>query len=218
MTADGPYMFVKSAEGRTPKETYRNIHSKVRRISGVGRFAADTFMETIVFKKGLLELDVEEPGEIDWKNSANLTSGILNIFYEDENANLFDRKKTLTDDEKMRLTQYLSVIRTAIQAQYPEQNSEISMFIGKICSFRNLFKNARYGGFHHDRQLGVLRQYEERFPEYGHIWSECYEIRREIFPDRFLGELHGWGGIRPWRKKLWTTAGLTGVEPESLYL
>ena len=90
------------------------------------------------------------------------------------------------------------------------------MFIGKICSFRNLFKNARYGGFHHDRQLQVIKEYEKVLPEYEYLWKECYDLRKTMFDKRFLGELNGWNGIRKERKKLWLTTGLTGAEKESL--
>ncbi len=63
-------------------------------------------------------------------------------------------------------------------------------------------KNARYAGFHHDRELGVIRQYEQLFTEYQELWNECYQIRKDIFPNRFLGELHGWNGIRSERKNI----------------
>ena len=126
----------------------------------------------------------------------------------------FDKTKKVTPLEIKYLSTKLSVIQKSIQETYPEQDSEISMFIGKICSFRNLFKNARYGGFHHDRQLGVLKQYEVDFPQYSYLWEECYKLRQDIFPSRFLGELHGWDGIRKERKKIWLTTGKTGVEDE----
>ena len=166
------------------------------------------------YLKDYLGISIKEPTKIDWKNCANLTSGIFNIFYEDEKANEFDKTKKVTPLEIKYLSTKLSAIQKSIQGTYPEQDSEISMFIGKICSFRNLFKNARYGGFHHDRQLGVLKQYEVDFSQYSYLWEECYKLRKDIFPSRFLGELHGWDGIRKERKKIWLTTGKTGVENE----
>ena len=198
--------------GRDPEKTYLNICSSVLKIRNVGRFAADLFMEMLVYLSDYIGIEVKEPLTIDWKNCANLTSGIYNIFYEDERANKFDRTKKITTEEKCYLSAKLIEIQREIQKTYPEQDSEIPMFIGKICSFRNLFKNARYGGFHHDRQLGVLRQYEKDFPGFRGLWGECYELRKEIFPHKFLGELNGWDGIRKEREKLWLTTGKTGVE------
>lgn len=195
-----------------PALTYRNFYARVSRLKNVGRFAADLFMEMIVYLAGYLGISAKEPLLIDWKNCANLTSGIYNIFYEDERANEFDRTKKVSKEERLFLTRKLMLIQEEIKKTYPTQDADISMFIGKICSFRNLFKNARYGGFHHDRQLGVLRQYEKDFPEYSVIWGRCYGLRKEIFPHRFLGELNGWSGIRKERKKLWLTTGETGAE------
>lgn len=166
----------------------------------------------MVLMKDDLGLNVKEPATLDWKNCSNLTSGTYNIFYEDEKANEYDRTGVVTDLEKAYLTLKIKQIQKRIAETYPEQNNEISVFVGKICSFRNLFKGARYGGFHHDRQLGVLKNYEAAFPEFDDLWRHCYEIRREIYPHKLLGELNGWDGIRKDRKKLWLTKGLTGVE------
>ena len=214
LSGGSPYSFVKNLDTGIPEKTYFEISSTLRKISEVGRFASDLFLELLVYLKDYLDIEVKEPVEIDWENCANLTSGIYNIFYEDEKANEYDKTGKITEQEKRYLTIKLKEIQNAIKFTYPEQDSEITMFIGKICSFRNLFKNARYGGFHHDRQLGVLRKYEVDFPEYKYLWDECYKLRKDIFPNRFLGELHGWTGIRKERKKIWLATGKTGVEDE----
>lgn len=211
-TKNAPYEWLLSQILPSEEQTCINIQRAIQNINNVGRFAADLFIEMVVYMKESLNIRVKEPLKIDWKNCANLTSGIYNIFYEDERANLFDKTKKVSKQDILYLSSKLRVIQKEIQREYPEQDSEVSMFIGKICSFRNLFKNARYGGFHHDRQLGVLKTYEKTFPGYKDIWEECYIIRKDIFPDRFLGELHGWDGIRKERKKIWLTTGKTGVE------
>ena len=207
-----PYMYVKSEESSDGEKTYRRVHGKIMRINGVGRFSADLFLEMLIYMKDDLKLNVKQPAALDWENCANLTSGIFNIFYEDERANEYEKKKKLSVDEKKYLTIKLRQIQKEIKKEYPNQNCEICMFIGKICSFRNLFKNARYGGFHHDRQLGVLKNYQKLFPDYKSLWEECYEIRDKIYPERFLGEKNGWDGIRKERKKIWLMTGNTGAE------
>lgn len=211
-TKNTPYEWLLSQILTSEEQTCINIQRAIQNVNNVGRFAADLFIEMLVYMKDYLNIHLKEPAKIDWKNCANLTSGIFNIFYEDEKANEFDKTKKVSQGEIKYLTTKLKIIQKEIQKTYPEQDSEISMFIGKICSFRNLFKNARYGGFHHDRQLGVLKEYEKAFPQYKQLWEECYQIRADIFPDRFLGEKHGWDGIRKERKKIWLTTGKTGVE------
>ena len=174
------------------------------------KLSADFFLELIVHLKDYLGIDIKCPLILDWKNCANLTSGIYNIFYEDKKANDFDKYGKI-EDEKF-LYQGLLTIQKQIQKTYPQQNSEIPQFIGKICSFRNLFKNARYAGFHHDRQLEWILTYKKQYPQFNNLWNVCFDIRKQIFDKRFLGELNGWKGIRKERKKYWLKYGLTGAE------
>lgn len=191
---------------------YSQIYSEISNLKYVGRFATDLFMESLLYLNDYFGTNYVEPEKLDWKNCSNLTSGLLNIFYKDEEANLFDKTHKLPVEEDL-LNGYLSKVKDAIYQTYPEQRDDgINLFIGKICSFRNLFKNARYGGFHHDRELGVLKAYEKALPEYSYLWRRFYELRREMFPKHLLGELNGWNGIRKERKKLFLSQGLTGVE------
>ena len=213
-TRFGKYAWLKQFNSLSSINTCLKIEMALKRFSNVGRFASDLFVECVSYLKDYLGINIQQPLNLDWKNCANLTSGIFNIFYEDEKANAFDKTKKISEKDKLYLTKKLKVIQKEIKSQYPNQDNSITMFIGKICSFRNLFKNARYGGFHHDRQLGVIKEYEKNLPQYSEIYEECYQLRKEIFDKRFLGELNGWEGIRKERKKLWLTTGKTGVEKE----
>lgn len=214
-TKNKPYKWLKSLMVGDPEENYNSVCKRLVKFSYVGRFARDLFLESIMYLQEYLGIELEEPSELDWNKCANLTSGVLNIAYKDEEANEFDKTGKLPEGvTEKQLTKYLERIQRRIHETYPEQDDSINMFVGKICSFRNLFKASRYGGFHHDRELGVLKHYEEILPEHQELWDDVYELRAEMFPDRFLGELHGWNGIRKERKKLWLRKGYTGVEEE----
>lgn len=213
-TKKKPYRWLCGFAQETPEKTYTAIQSAVLKFQFTGRFAADLFMESVTYLQEYFGIELVEPFTLDWKNCSNLTSGLLNIFYFDEEANAYDRTKRLPVTEEF-LTKCLRIVQKRIEKTYPEQDSSINLFIGKICSFRNLFKSSRYGGFHHDRQLGVLRSYEKELPEYNYLWKRLFKLRARMFDDRFLGELHGWNGIRKERKKLWLRKGLTGVEKSS---
>lgn len=212
LTQGKPLKWLLSQQKETDRETYIELQKTLRRMKYVGRFAADLFIESVTYLKDYFGLKIKEPPEINWEDGSNLTSGLYNIFYEDEKAQRYEKTRTVSEKEKAMLSGYLKKVQTEIGLIYPEQDNEITMFIGKICSFRNLFKAARYGGFHHDRELGVLRWYEEQIPEMNLVFKECYGLRSDIFPERFLGEIGGWEGIRKERKKLWLREGLTGVE------
>jgi hypothetical protein len=195
-------------KAKSEEDAYTSLYKNLLGVRYVGRFAADVFMECVMYMKDYLDIPIVEPFKLDWKHCSNLTSGLMNIFYEDEAADEFDRtEKILISEDK--LYTYLNKIQTAIGHKYPEQDNDIPMFIGKICSFRNLFKSTRYGGYHHDRQLETVKAYEEIYPKFA---KRMYELRAEMFPHHLLGELNGWEGIRKERKKLWITKGLTGVE------
>ena len=212
-THNHPYNWLISLIDENPIENYNRICKKLEKFRYVGRFARDLFMESVCYLQDYLDIELEEPIKLDWQKCSNLTSGVLNIAYKDGEANLYDKLGKLPPNiSEDQLTRYLAKIQRRIHETYPEQDDDINMFVGKICSFRNLFKASRYGGFHHDRELGVLRTYEQILPEYQHLWDELFELRKVMFPDRFLGELHDWNGIRKERKKLWLQKGLTGVE------
>lgn len=212
LTKGEPLKWLLKQQKETDRETYIGLQKTLRSMKYVGRFAADLFIESVTYLKDYFGLSIKEPPEINWEDGSNLTSGLYNIFYEDEKAQRYEKIRTVSKKEKDVLSGYLERVQTEIGLIYPEQDNEITMFIGKICSFRNLFKKARYGGFHHDRELGVLKAYERKMPEMRGVLADCYRLRSDIFPARFLGEIGGWSGIRKERKKLWVTKGLTGVE------
>ena len=137
--------------------------------------------------------------------------------YEDELADNFDAKKIKTQELKAlrpRLESTVDDIKNAIRKKYG-QDKDRSQFVTKLCSFRNLFKGKRYAGYHHDRQLGYLIKYSESLPKFETLWKECFELRKECYPKRFLGEMNGWKGVRNNMNKLWIQKGLTNAEPLS---
>lgn len=214
-TKKHPYQWLVSVSTKTQKPSpicsYLDLYSDINSMKFTGRFATDLFMESVLYLQEYFGLSYKEPSKLDWKKCSNLTSGLLNIFYEDEAANEFDKTGKLVFSER-DLSRKLRLVQRQISFVYPEQEDDINLFVGKICSFRNLFKSARYGGFHHDRELGWLNTYQQILPQYSHLWNKIFKLRRIMFDERFLGELHDWNGIRPERKKLWLKEGLTGVE------
>lgn len=212
-TRKQPYRWLKSLCNNSPEENYLNVFNNINKLPYTGRFSCELFMESVLYLQKFLDVELTETSKLDWKNCSNLTSGLLNIFYLDEEANYFDKHKTLPEGiTEEFLTKKLNKVQKRISKVYPEQETDINLFVGKVCSFRNLFKASRYGGFHHDRELGVLKRYEATLPEYNWLWNRVYRLRESMFPKRLLGELNGWDGIRKERKKLWLRKGLTGVE------
>ena len=206
-----PYDWLRQALTKDTKRSYTAAHKLICGLEYTGRFAADRFLELLIG----FGMELEMPYELDWKKNSNLTSGLFNVLYRDEEADEYDRTGRLRPGAERELSEALEMVWKAVQRRYPKQRTPLQIVTGKLCSFRNLFKGARYGGFHHDRQLGFIRAYERVWPSRTSLWAELYEIRREVFPKHLLGEVVGWEGIRKDRKKLWLTTGRTGVEKET---
>lgn len=214
LTHRHPFKWLQGVLQNDPVKSYHAVFKTLLAQSYTGRFSVELFMESILYLKDYFGIEIQEPATLDWKHCSNLTSGLLNIFYFDEEANTFDKTGELMKSEK-KLVSMLKTVQAAIEEVYPEQESDINLFVGKICSFRNLFKASRYGGFHHDRELGVLRAYEKVLPEYEYLWQRVFKLRKKMFPPHLLGEVGGWDGIRKERKKLWLKGGKTGVEKDA---
>lgn len=209
-----PYQWLLNMAGEgSPREKYKNIELYLGKWKFMGRFSVDLFTEAVISmnKAGILPLEIEAEG-YDWDKSSNLTSGMLNIFYYDDLADAFDKgEHKLSTQNKIDLDSCLETVLGRVKEKYPDQETDRVSVINKVCSFRNLFKKSRYGGFHHDRQLENLHHYENTYRGYP-LWKEFWSIRKAIFPLHMLGEYNGWDGIRKERKKLWVQKGETGVE------
>ena len=121
VTKKHPYKWLMSHNHNSSEQTYRNIYKSIKSLKFTGRFATDLFMESIMYLKKYFELNISESISLDWDNCANLTSGLLNIFYQDEQANEYDRYKKLPQGiTEEYLTEKLSIVRNRIIKTYPE--------------------------------------------------------------------------------------------------
>lgn len=213
LTERQPYAWLNSITGENSLDNYNHVWSAVKEVRYTGRFAADLFLELLMwaYRKKLLPIPFAEPERINWRTDSNITSGLMNVLYLDSEADEFDRSRRVDLQLIPALDRGILNVQKAIRRVYPEQEASLPLVQTKLCSFRNLFKGTRYGGFHHDRQLENLLAYQRNYPDYS-LWAEIFEIRKEQFEAGLLGEVGGWTGIRRARKKLWLLEGRTGVE------
>ena len=198
-----------------PQERYKKLYKDMMKWKYMGRFSVELFMDALVqfSREGLISTTYQAE-HFEWNKGSNITSGMLNMFYMDDAAELFDKEGILSESTEDRLNELIKEVQRGIKIKYPEQDTSIGVITPKMCSWRNLFKGRRYGGYHHDRQLEQLIEYTENYPEYKELWDEIYQIRKDVFEPYLLGELEGWKGIRKERSKLWLREGVTGVEKE----
>lgn len=209
-----PYGWIKkSISNMNSIEGYQFLYKELLKMKFMGRFSIELFLMNFKFfyQERLLDINIEENVTFNWKKYSNETSGLLNLFYYDEKADEFDKTGQLSEDTIHFLDNSVNILKDIIQERYGTIEAEYLVFMPRICTFRNFCKKNRYAGFHHDRQLGFIKSYEVSYPNYS-IWKEIYDIRKSIYPNELLGELHGWIGIRPERKKMFLEKGLTGAE------
>ena len=166
-----------------------------------GRFSAFLFLESYATMIGVAVSNTT----IDWKNGDTATSGLLNLYGDDALADEFDRSGVLkvpVDKMDARLS------NLAKNVEKTGGDTDTTKLETSLCAYRKFYKGSRYNGYYLDRMLEELVWYQRLKPEYSDLTSELYGIRRALFPDEMLGELHGWTGIRKENKKLYMMYGI----------
>lgn len=195
-------------EQDTPEEKYKKIFFAINNWKYMGRFSSELFMlavEAISENIDIPKIYVNSP-PFSWKKGSNVTSGMLNLLYLDEEANAFDKTGKLDEDLE-------PILNKGVKTLYKRCNQkgleikDYTTIIPRICSFRNVFKGNRYVGFHQDRQLeGIISISKLGDTDLNSV-NLLYDIRKRLYPKYLLGELNDWSGIRKERKKLFLSTG-----------
>lgn len=163
-----------------------------------GRFSAFLFLETFVYLTGM----AIENASIVWKDGNTATSGLLNLYGLDKYANEFDKTgKLLVPAEKM--DSMLKELIQNIESFGGETN--VTMIETSLCAYRKFFKKSRYNGFYLDRMLEEIYKMQAKFHKQS---AELFEIRKENFDKKYLGEVSGWRGVRSDMKKVYFETGV----------
>lgn len=168
-----------------------------------GRFGAYLFTETLTYLMGLSSTNAPR---FDFKNGATATSGLMNLFGLDREADEFDRRKRIPEGVSLaQLDAFLATI--ADEVGNSGGNADYSCIETSLCAYRKFHKGTRYNGYYLDRQLGELVEYPSINPQSCSYINELYELRAELFPHELLGEFGGWQGVRSGMKKYYQRHG-----------
>ena len=170
--------------------------NKVSRWPQFGRFSAFLFLETLQTVLGCGYIN----GTITWKDGNTATSGLLNLFGHDKEADAFDRGKFKPKQET--LDGIYRGLLAAIRAYGGDDNT--TKVETSLCAYRKFYKGSRYNGFYLDRILAEINELEASMPD---ICKELLEIRAKCFDSIMLGEVRGWKGIRKEEKKRYLLEG-----------
>lgn len=166
-----------------------------------GRFSAFLFVEAF---SNIAHLPVLNNVTINWPQGATATSGLLNLFGRDNAADEFDRTKRLAISASVLDKMMLETERRIAEAGGAVNVTEIET---SLCAYRKFYKGTRYNGYYLDRMLEELYAMQSQYPD---VSQELFDMRLQLFDDRYLGEKGGWRGIRKDMKKRYLTMGDAG--------
>lgn len=162
------------------------------------RFSAYLFAEAL---SAMLRLPVENT-VYDWKHGDTATSGMMNLFCHDEEADEFDRSGHLMVPVEA-LDGYLDDTISNIRASGGDGN--LAVVESTLCAYRKFYKGSRYNGYYLDRMLEELHLIKSINQDID--VNELFELRKQCFPARILGEASGWSGVRKPLKKHYIKTG-----------
>lgn len=190
------------------KETVSGDTISVKKALGIttnwyffGRFGAFLFIETLC----LLMSYKSANAPIQWKDGDTATSGLMNLFAFDNSAEYFDKHDKLPPNfTQEKLDILYGKLISAIRRAGGETN--VTEVETSLCAYRKFYKGSRYNGYYLDRQLEELKHYESQRGA-GVMVQELYSLRKSLFDHRYLGEIHGWEGVRKECKTLYKRTG-----------
>lgn len=163
-----------------------------------GRYSAFLLLEAFLDFTGMRFTNAS----IDWKHGDTATSGLLNLYCFDAEADRFDRTGRLLVD----LPSMDAMLDSAIaEIEAAGGDGNVLGVESTLCAYRKFYKGSRYNGYYLDRMLQEIRRFKALNPSFDA--DELLQIRRSLFPADKLGELSGWDGVRPELKRLYQRTG-----------
>lgn len=162
-----------------------------------GRFSAFLFWEAYI---NLIDSQYKN-ATIEWKDGNTATSGLLNLYGYDNEADVFDQKGILPFTQE-RMDAMLSGVLDSIVSNGGSAN--VTEVETSLCAYRKFYKGSRYNGYYLDRMLEEIHIMESSYPEVAH---EVLNIRESCFDHKYLGEINGWTGIRKKMKRVYRDTG-----------
>lgn len=159
------------------------------------RFSAYLFVETYCDIFGMKATPVE--GLNYEGDSMTFAGGLFYVFDRDVEARFIHEHRKLP----VPTQQFEDMIRT-LQKNVRRAGGDDSLvkLETSLCAYEKFFKGTRYNGYYADRQLAEI-EVKRTEPEFAQACSDLLLARSRAINDQYLGERHGWHGIRTQLKK-----------------
>lgn len=175
---------------------------EVQRWDLFGRFSAFLFLETFLNMIGA----ETENATIEWEKGNTATSGLMNVFCYDKEADEFDKTGKINPKICTNLDRMYRYLEKRIEEAGGD--SDTTKVETSLCAYRKFYKGSRYNGYYLDRMLEEINWFSKNKPKYNDFGKEILEIRAEMFNPKYLGEIGGWEGIRKELKKAYKETGV----------
>lgn len=165
------------------------------------RFSAYLFIETYC---DILDLRATRVTGLDYEGDAmTFAGGLFYVLGDDKDAIYIheNRKLPVTRDAFEESLQTLQ--RDVLAAGGDDSLVKLET---SLCAYEKFFKGTRYNGYYADRQLGEVTKLRNN-PKFVRACEEVLLARSIAINDAYLGELHGWSGIRKELKKSYQKTG-----------
>lgn len=165
------------------------------------RFSAYLFVETYC---DILGIQATRVSGLDYEgDSMTFAGGLCYVYGKDIEARYIQKNHKLPFS-----TDLFEQMIHSLQQQVKKAGGDDSLvkLETSLCAYEKFFKGTRYNGYYADRQLEEI--YELHFnPEMQEACRDVLTARALAIPNRYLGEKHGWKGIRTELKKSYQKTG-----------
>lgn len=165
------------------------------------RFSAYLFLETYCDIKGLESARAN--GMSYEGDNMTFAGGLFYVYNLDADAEYVQRNHRLPIDPDT-----FEAMVQDLQEKTKEYGADDSLvkLETSLCAYEKFFKGTRYNGYYADRMLEEVVKLAS-VPEFDKACEEVLKARRKAIPDVYLGERHGWQGIRKEMKKSYVLTG-----------
>lgn len=159
------------------------------------RFSAYLFVETYC---DILKIAASHASGLDYEgDSMTFGGGLCYVFGKDIEAKYIQKNHKLPFS-----TDLFEQMIHGLQQQVKKAGGDDSLvkLETSLCAYEKFFKGTRYNGYYADRQLDEIDKLHGN-PEMQEACRDVLMAREIAVPDIYLGEKHGWKGIRTELKK-----------------
>ncbi len=195
-----------------PKQDWKTVQQTLNTVWGNGRWSVFT---TVDMLNKVNKFDIEST-DIMNAGSSGPVNGIERLF------GIIDRKDISDLNEKAQYLLKLLNQKVKTRPYYAGDGIDFGMLESILCNFDSLKKRDYYVGRDIDRSLGLLQKTTAKCEKLGidtKPLKKCWQVRKKVFAEEFLGEVNGWAGDEPeYAREFYARFGLVNNHKEIIEL